>query len=56
MSEAEPAKITIEPPAYVLFPIDDPFDGVDPLSTSPVSLILAPGFAPIGPPGSLATP
>ena len=57
MSAAGPATITIAPLAYVLFPIDDSFDGVDPLSTSPVSPIPAlPGFALIGPPGSLATP
>ena len=44
------------PPAYVLSPFDDPL-GVNPLSPSPVSAILAPpGFAPIGLPGSLAMP
>ena len=51
------AAITIAPPAYVLFPFDDPFDGMDTLSTSPVFTIpVLPGFAPIGPPRSLATP
>ena len=41
--------------AYVLFPFDDPFDGMDSFST--VSTIPVPlGFAPIGPPGSLAMP
>ena len=48
----ELAAITIAPPAYVLFPFDDPFEGMDTFSTSPVSTILAPpGFALIGPPG-----
>ena len=48
MSNTGPAAITIAPPADVLFP----FDGVDPMSTSPVSPIPAPpGFAPIGPVG-----
>ena len=42
MLDAGPATITIAPPACVLFPIDDPFDGVDLLSTSPVSPIPAP--------------
>ena len=52
MSNTGLAAITITPPAYVLFPFDDPFDGVDLLSTSPVSTILAP----IRSPESLATP
>ena len=57
MSDAGPATITIARPGYVFSPIDDPFDGVDPLSTSAVPPIPAPpGFAPIGQPRSLATP
>ena len=57
MTNTGQAAITIVPPAYVLFPFDDPFDGVDPLSTSPFSTIPAPpGFAPIRPPGSLVMP
>ena len=53
MSDTEPAAFSVTPPTYVLFPMD----GEIPLSTSPVSLVLVPpGFAPIGPPGSPATP
>ena len=52
-----PAAILIAPPSYVLFPFDDPFDGVDSVSTPRFPLLLAlPGFALIGPPGSLAMP
>ena len=49
--------ITIAPPAYVLFPFTDPSDGVYMVSMLQFPPLLAPpGFAPIGPPGSLAMP
>ena len=52
MSDTEPAAFPVAPPTYVLFPMD----GEVLMSMSPVLLgLVPPGFAPIRPPGSLAT-
>ena len=54
MPDPRLAVFTITPPTYVPFPFADPFDGEDLLSTLLFSPLPAPpGFAPIGPPGSL---
>ena len=53
MSHQGLAAITIAPPAYLLFPFADPFDGEDVFLTPRFSPLPAPlGFAPIGQPGS----